>query len=155
MAYDLTLFELACHIHTDESVRTHVPQPTSPSQVGRMLSQQGILSNLKPPGSYTPPLPQSPVPSARVLRRAHLVMEMERMPDYRASILSVTGEILCIDGTKQILKKIRGDGQGTMQYVTSVLNEWGQFLTTVVGCISIRRKLRKNGKWTGGTFQAG
>ncbi|PIK38265.1 hypothetical protein BSL78_24885 [Apostichopus japonicus] len=64
-------------------------------------SQQGILSYFKPPGSYTPPLPQTPVPSARVLRRAHLVMEMERMPDYRASILSVTGEILCIDGTKQ------------------------------------------------------
>lgn len=28
--------------------------------------------------------------------------------------------------------KIYNDGQGTMQYVTSVLNEWGQFLTTVV-----------------------
>ena len=25
-----------------------------------------------------------------------------------------------------------GDGQGTMQYVTSILNEWGQFLTTIV-----------------------
>ena len=32
----------------------------------------------------------------------------------------------------QILKKIQGDGKGTMHYVTSVLNEWGQFLTTVV-----------------------
>ena len=32
----------------------------------------------------------------------------------------------------QVLKKIYGGGQGTMQYVTSVLNEWGQFLTTVV-----------------------
>ena len=32
----------------------------------------------------------------------------------------------------QILKKIYGDGKGTMQYVTSVLNEWAQFLTTVV-----------------------
>ncbi|PIK55913.1 hypothetical protein BSL78_07183 [Apostichopus japonicus] len=96
----------------------------SMAKVHRLI-QRAMMS-----GSYTPPLPQTPVPSARVLRRAHL--EMERMPDYRASILSVTGEILCIDGTKQILKKIRGDGQGTMQYVTSVLNEWGQFLTTVV-----------------------
>ncbi|XP_077075149.1 uncharacterized protein LOC143726049 [Siphateles boraxobius] len=59
-------------------------------------------------------------------------MEMEKMPVYRASILSVTGEILCIDGTKKVLKKIYGDGQGTMQYITSVLNELGQFLTTVV-----------------------
>lgn len=37
--------------------------------------------------------------------------------------------LLCIF---QVLKKIYGDGQGTMQYITSVLNEWGQFLTTVV-----------------------
>lgn len=65
-------------------------------------SQRGILPFLKPAGSYTPPLPQTPVPSARVLCRAHMIMEMEKMPDYRASILSVTGEILCIDGTKQV-----------------------------------------------------
>ena len=31
-----------------------------------------------------------------------------------------------------MLKKIYGAGQGTMQYVTSILNEWGQFLTTVL-----------------------
>ena len=37
-----------------------------------------------------------------------------------------------INNVFQVLKKITGDGQGTMQYVTSVLNEWGQFLTTVV-----------------------
>ncbi|KAE8277226.1 hypothetical protein D5F01_LYC24924 [Larimichthys crocea] len=70
--------------------------------------------------------------SLRVLRRAHLIMEIEKMPMYRHQLLSVTGEILCIDGTRKVLKKIYGDGQGTMQYVTSVLNEWGQFVTTVV-----------------------
>ena len=32
----------------------------------------------------------------------------------------------------QILKKIYGEGRDTMHYVTSILNEWGQFLTTVV-----------------------
>ena len=32
----------------------------------------------------------------------------------------------------QILKKIKGDGQGNFQYLTSVLNEWGEFVTTVV-----------------------
>ena len=95
-------------------------------------SQQGILTFLKPPGSYTPPPKPMPIPCARVFRRAHMLMEMEKMSMYRESILSTTGEILCMDGTKQILKKIYGDGQGTMQYVTSILNEWGQFLTTVV-----------------------
>ncbi|TKS65923.1 hypothetical protein D9C73_028580 [Collichthys lucidus] len=33
----------------------------------------------------------------------------------------------------QVHKKLYGDGQGTMQYVTSVLNEWGQFVTTARG----------------------
>ena len=65
-------------------------------------SQRGILPYVRPPGSYTAPVPQTTLPSPRLLRRAHLIMEMERMPMYRASILSVTGEILCIDGTKQV-----------------------------------------------------
>ncbi|XP_059215959.1 uncharacterized protein LOC131993903 [Centropristis striata] len=100
---------------------------------GSASSQGGILSYVRAAGTYTPPIAQSPLPSARLLRRAHLIMEIEKMPVYRHQILSVTGEILCIDGTrKYVLKKIYGDGQGTLQYVTSVLNEWGQFLTTVV-----------------------
>ncbi|KAF6719442.1 hypothetical protein FQA47_024064, partial [Oryzias melastigma] len=74
-------------------------------------SQSGILSYLQPAGNYTPPVKQSPLPSARVLRRAHMISEMEKMP---------------------ILRKIYGDGQATMQFLTSVLNEWGQFVTTVV-----------------------
>ncbi|XP_073669645.1 uncharacterized protein [Paramisgurnus dabryanus] len=89
---------------------------------GSASSQKSILSFVKAAVTYTPPLPQSPLPCARVLRRAHMIMEMEKM----------SGEILCIDGTKKVLKKIYGDGRGTMQYITSVLNEWGQFLTTVV-----------------------
>ncbi|XP_028293729.1 uncharacterized protein LOC114456278 [Gouania willdenowi] len=105
---------------------------TAGSSAAATASQRGILSFVKPAGTYTPPIPQSPLPSARVLRRAHLIMEMEKMPVYRNQILSVTGEILCIGGTRKILKKIYGEGRGTMQYVTSVLNEWGQFLTTVV-----------------------
>ena len=65
-------------------------------------NQAGILQFVKPSGSFTPPIPQPPIPGERVLRRAHLIQEMEKMPDYRAAILSTTGEILCIDGTKQV-----------------------------------------------------
>ena len=72
-------------------------------------SQPGILPFLKPSGSYSPPPPPTPIPSARVLRRAHLIMEMEKMQMYRASILSVTGEILCIDGTKQVRSILLGN----------------------------------------------
>lgn len=31
----------------------------------------------------------------------------------------------------QILRKVYGEGQGSMNVITSVLNEWGQFLTTI------------------------
>ncbi|TKS64929.1 hypothetical protein D9C73_027721 [Collichthys lucidus] len=99
---------------------------------GSASSQKGILSFARAAATYTPLIAPSPLPSARVLRRAHLIMEIEKMPMYRHQLLSVTGEILCIDGTRKVLKKIYGDGQGTMQYVTSVLNEWGQFVTTAV-----------------------
>ncbi|KAK7912719.1 hypothetical protein WMY93_012930 [Mugilogobius chulae] len=125
--YTLLTEKLKCHIVKNEADSVYEAHTA-----GTASSQKGILSFLKAAGTYTPPFPQSPLPSARVLRRAHMIMEMEKMPVYRASILSVTGEILCIDGTRKVLKKIYGDGQGTMQYVTSVLNEWGQFLTTVV-----------------------
>jgi len=43
-------------------------------------SQWGILSFLKPPGSYTPPLKPIPIPCARLFRRAHMLLEMERLP---------------------------------------------------------------------------
>jgi len=82
--------------------------------------------------NFTPPIRQPSLPSERCLRKAHLLQEMEKLPDYRAAVLSVTGEILCIDGTKQVLKKLMGAEHEDMQFVTSVLNEWGQFLTTVV-----------------------
>ncbi|XP_041953175.1 uncharacterized protein LOC121713009 [Alosa sapidissima] len=97
---------------------------------GSSSSQRGILSFARAAGTYTPPIAPSPLPSVWVLRRAHLILEMEKMPMYRDQILSTTGEILCIDGTRKILKKIYGDAKGTMQYVTSVLNEW----VTAVRC---------------------
>ena len=64
--------------------------------------QSSILAFAKKKGSYTPPLPQAPLPSVRVLRCAHLISEMEKTDSYRASILSVTGKILCIGGTRQV-----------------------------------------------------
>lgn len=62
-------------------------------------SQKGIMEFLKPEGSYTQPIPQSPIPCARVL----LIQEIEQLDVFRQSILSQTGEILCVDGTRQVI----------------------------------------------------
>ena len=72
------------------------------SAAGSSSSQRGILSFARAAGTYTPPIAPSHLPSARVLRRAHLILEMEKMPVYRDQILSTTGEILCIDGTRKV-----------------------------------------------------
>ena len=72
---------------------------------GSASSQKGILSFARAAATYTPLIAPSPLPSARVLRRAHLIMEIEKMPMYRHQLLSVTGEILCIDGTRKVCIK--------------------------------------------------
>ena len=72
------------------------------TSAGSSSSQRGILSFARAAGTYTPPIAPSPLPSARVLRRAHLIMEIEKMPMYRDQILSTTGEILCIDGMRKV-----------------------------------------------------
>ena len=72
------------------------------SAAGSSSSQRGILSFARAAGTYTPPIAPSRLPSARALRRAHLILEMEKMPVYRDQILSTTGEILCIDGTRKV-----------------------------------------------------
>lgn len=50
------------------------------SAAGSSSSQRGILSFARATGTYTPRVAPSPLPSARVLRRAHLILEMEKMP---------------------------------------------------------------------------
>ncbi|XP_052456825.1 uncharacterized protein LOC128016394 [Carassius gibelio] len=64
---------------------------------GSASYQKSILSFVKAAGTYTPPLPRTPLPCARVLRSLKRCMVMARAP--------------CS---------------------MSPLNEWGQFLTTVV-----------------------
>ena len=53
----------------------------------------------------------------------------------------------------QVLKKIQGDGQGTMHYVTSVLNEWGQFVSTVVVASELEECYRRRAQGLIGRFK--
>lgn len=63
-------------------------------------SQLGILPFTGQ--KYIPPILPVLIPSPQVLRHVHLITKTEKMTVYRDSIRSVTGEILCIDGTKQV-----------------------------------------------------
>ena len=50
------------------------------SAAGSSSSQRGILSFARAAGTYTPPIAPSRLPSAQVLRHAHLILEMGKMP---------------------------------------------------------------------------
>eukprot|EP00111_Clytia_hemisphaerica_P013235 TCONS_00038870-protein len=50
----------------------------------------------------------------------------------KAQITSVFGDILKIDSTKKILKKLAGEARGTATWVTNVSNEYGGVLQSVL-----------------------
>jgi len=108
-----------------------------------MLNYQksrGILSFLKPHGSYTPPLKPTSIPCARSARPT-CCWRWNGYPPIENSSWGPHAIYCAWTAPKEDhgrscawtgLKKIYGDGQGTMQYVTSMLNKWGEFVTTVV-----------------------
>ncbi|XP_075968580.1 uncharacterized protein LOC142971800 [Anarhichas minor] len=57
---------------------------------------------------------------------------LTRIYHIRASITSIFGSILKMDSTKKITKKLAGHGRGTAQWMTSIGNEVGQILISVL-----------------------
>ena len=57
---------------------------------------------------------------------------MRRLPELLAAATSVYGDVLKIDSTKKICKKLRGASARTATWVTNVGNERGEVLVSVV-----------------------
>ena len=72
-----------------------------------------------------------PVPSAKWLLSVYVQDVYRRMNVIKASLSSVFGQILKIDGTKKICTKLQGYAANTAAWATSVSNEFGQVLITV------------------------
>ncbi|XP_067093089.1 uncharacterized protein [Osmerus mordax] len=72
------------------------------------------------------------IPTSRWLLSVYGRDILSRMEHIKASITSTFGSILKMDSTKKITKKLSGHGKGTALWVTSLGNEVGQILTSVL-----------------------
>ncbi|RXN22060.1 hypothetical protein ROHU_036759 [Labeo rohita] len=72
------------------------------------------------------------VPSSRWLLSVYGRDILSRILHIKASITSIFGKILKMDSTKKITKKLAGHGRGTALWVTSIGNEVGQILNSVL-----------------------
>ncbi|CAM4560459.1 unnamed protein product [Leuciscus chuanchicus] len=87
--------------------------------------------SLLPVMCQKPPEPID-VPTSKWLLSVYGRDIISRINHNKASITSTFGTILKMDSTKQITKKLAGTAKGTAQWVTSVGNETGQILISVL-----------------------
>ncbi|XP_043188879.1 uncharacterized protein LOC122363529, partial [Amphibalanus amphitrite] len=81
---------------------------------------------------FAPPPPHPVVPSARWLMRVYLQDALTRHQEYLAAITSVFGEILKMDSTRKVAKKLAGAAANTARWATNVTNEHGLVLNCVL-----------------------
>lgn len=88
-------------------------------------------SCLVPQTFEEPPKPVA-LPSFKWLSVVYSQDILYRLEDIKASITSTYGSILKLDSTRKITKKLSGPAKGTAQWLTSVGNEMGQVLISVL-----------------------
>ncbi|KAI7807662.1 hypothetical protein IRJ41_008259 [Triplophysa rosa] len=84
------------------------------------------------PLHFQEPPPLAPVPRYKWLLTVYSQDILNRLHHIKASITSTYGSILKMDSTKKITKKLSGPAKGTAQWLTSVGNEVGQVLMSVL-----------------------
>ncbi|XP_029700477.1 uncharacterized protein isoform X3 [Takifugu rubripes] len=88
-------------------------------------------SRLLQPHFQEPPV-SAVLPSYKWLLVVYSQDILNRLEDIKAKITSVYGCILKMDSTKTITKKLSGTAKGTARWLTSVGNEMGQVLISVL-----------------------
>ena len=76
--------------------------------------------------------PFKTLPTAQWFLSTYARDVMDRKESLKGTITSVFGEVLKIDSTKKILKKLSGDIRGSANWVTNVGNEYGGILQSVL-----------------------
>ncbi|XP_054643300.1 uncharacterized protein LOC129187709 isoform X2 [Dunckerocampus dactyliophorus] len=82
------------------------------------------------PKVAVPPMCQ--LPSVSWLLSVYVREVLPRLEDTKARITSTFGQILKMDSTKKMTKKLAGEAAGTAAWVTNVGNEYGQVLMSVL-----------------------
>ncbi|XP_035528006.1 uncharacterized protein LOC118335689 [Morone saxatilis] len=91
------------------------------------LQRPGLL-----PMNFPEPPEPSVVPSCKWLLSVYSQDILTRLDDIKAKLTSTLGTILKMDSTKKITKKLAGTAKGTALWLTSVGNEYGQILMSVL-----------------------
>ncbi|XP_044026052.1 uncharacterized protein LOC122863539 [Siniperca chuatsi] len=91
------------------------------------LQRPGLL-----PMAFLEPPEPAVVPSCKWLLSVYSQDILTRLEDIKATITSTYGTILKMDSTKKITKKLAGTAKGTALWLTSVGNEYGQILISVL-----------------------
>ncbi|XP_038586329.1 uncharacterized protein LOC119911504 [Micropterus salmoides] len=105
--------------------------------LNRLAHYVGECANFMDQPSLFPVICQEPpepihVPTSRWLLTVYSRDILSRLDHIKASITSTFGSILKMDSTKNITKKLAGHGRGTALWLTSISNEVGQVLTSVL-----------------------
>ncbi|XP_061107847.1 uncharacterized protein LOC133135094 [Conger conger] len=103
-------------------------------RVSRYTSE--CMGFLNKPGlqqlTFQEPPPPVPVPNYKWLLTVYSKDILTRLEDIKAALTSTYGSTLKMDSTKKITKKLSGPAKGTAQWLTSVGNEIGQVLISVL-----------------------
>ncbi|XP_051250172.1 uncharacterized protein LOC127359894 isoform X3 [Dicentrarchus labrax] len=104
--------------------------------MARSMLYLSVLRKLRVPGAA--PLAASslptmhPVPTVLWLINVYVRDALTRLDETRARVTSIFGDLLKMDSTKKITKKLAGGAAGTAAWVTNVGNEYGQVLMSVL-----------------------
>ncbi|KAK5901397.1 hypothetical protein CgunFtcFv8_026274 [Champsocephalus gunnari] len=79
-----------------------------------------------------PPPQMVPVPSCGWLLSTYVLESFTRLEEMKAKVTSTFGSILKMDSTKKVTKKLAGADAGTALWMSSVGNELGQVLMSVL-----------------------
>ncbi|KAK5901422.1 hypothetical protein CgunFtcFv8_026296 [Champsocephalus gunnari] len=79
-----------------------------------------------------PPPQMVPVPSCGWLLSTYVLESFTRIEELKAKVTSTFGSILKMDSTKKVTKKLAGADAGTALWMSSVGNELGQVLMSVL-----------------------
>lgn len=89
-------------------------------------------SGLILPSGYEEPPPLAPVPQYRWLMQVYAQDVMQRIEEVKSNITSLLGNILKMDSTKKVVKKLAGESSKTAMWATNVGNEFGQVIISVL-----------------------
>ena len=81
---------------------------------------------------YQPPSPFPQFPTAKWLLAVNVKDVWSRLPALLAQATSIYGQVLKIDGTKKVCKKLQGQAANSASWAVNIGNERGEIIHSVL-----------------------